>query len=547
MGTAVIRIANFVVLPLLVALVASVGCGGGSSGMLRGRTATVVVEAPAPGASHYSTSSSPDPVVGDVAGADGIERGILRAAEESDTTLEGDGRLALLAAWVAEHLGEGGTPPPHEVTAFFAQHLGIVEPTPHLIILGQPDAAMLEAGVRDSVGQRLARHPYTHFGAAVIPRQGLTLAVVTLSWRFVEFDEVPREVRAGDTVRLAGRLTGAHSSPVLAVTGPDGATSRLTDGQGPRFELSIPTADPGVYRVELLAEGPRGHTVIANFPIYAGIPAPTSVTLRGGEEEGGEPGDVSSRLVALLNESRESVGAPPLARADELDAVGLAHSRDMVDHGFVGHDSPTTGGAPDRVRRAGLDSGLILENIGRGYSAQEIHRGLMSSPAHRANILNPDVTHVGVGVVVEEESDRRAFVATELFLRMNSEVDLDGAVAHLVELINTNRRRRGAPPIEIDPNLARAAQRGADQYMDEPDLSQQDVVDDASASLRRFSIAFSRVGGLMVVVSQVDEAGSLEPTFDPDLRYLGIGVAQGSRPDTPSNSIAVVIMLAWPR
>lgn len=535
------RVLCLATVPLLFA------CGGGSSGMLRGTTPAVVIEAPAPGASHYSTTSSPGAVVGEVEGADGIERGIQLAAEEHGSSLEGDGRLALLAAWVAEHLGEGGTPPPHEVTAFFAQHLGIVEPTPHLIILGQPDAAMLEAGVADSVAQRLARHPYTHFGAAVIPRQGLTLAVVTLAWRFAEFDDLPREVSAAATVRLSGRLTGAHSAPVLAVTAPDGATSRLTSDQGPSFEFSIPTGDAGLYRIELLAEGPRGHTVVANFPLYAGIPAPTSVTLAGGDDEGGEPDDVGAALVELLNESRDAIGADPLSRDEQLDAIGLAHSRDMVENGFVGHDSPTTGSAPDRVRRAGLQSGLILENIGRGYSAREIHRGLMSSPAHRANILNPDVTAIGIGVVAEEEGERRAFVATEVFLRMNREVDLDGAVARLLEQINRNRRRRGASPIEIDTNLENAAQRGADQYMSEADLSQQDVVDDASASLRRFSIAFSRVGGLMVVVSDIDEAGSLEPTFDPDLRYVGIGVAQGSRPDTPSNSIAVVIMLAWPR
>jgi hypothetical protein len=256
---------------------------------------------------------------------------------------------------------------------------------------------------------------------------------------------------------------------------------------------------------------------------------------------------VAQALFALLNDSRSDVGAGPLVREEQLDEISVAHSRDMVDNEFVGHESPSTGGAPDRVRRAGLESGLILENIGRGYSATEIHRGLMASPGHRANILNPDVTHVGVGVVVEEEGDRRAFVATELFVRMNREVDLSNAPEQLLAIINENRRRRGADPVELDPNLQRAAQRGAEHYFGEPDLTQQDVVDEASASLRRFAIAFSRVGGLMAVVDQIEEAGQLEPTFDGDLRYVGIGVAQGSRPDVPSNSIAVVIMLAWPR
>ncbi|HEU4381554.1 MAG TPA: hypothetical protein VFR73_23535, partial [Hyphomicrobiaceae bacterium] len=35
----------------------------------------------------------------------------------------------------------------------------------------------------------------------------------------------------------------------------------------------------GVYRVELLAQGPRGDTVIANFPLYAGVDVPESISL----------------------------------------------------------------------------------------------------------------------------------------------------------------------------------------------------------------------------------------------------------------------------
>ena len=65
--------------------------------------------------------------------------------------------------------------------------------------------------------------------------------------------------------------------------------------------------------------------------------------------------------------------------------------------------------------------------------------------------------------------------------------------------------------------------------------------------MRRFAIAYRRIGGVMAVVTSIEEAARLEPTFDPGLRYVGIGVAQGERPDQPPNSIAVVILFAWPR
>jgi uncharacterized protein YkwD len=64
----------------------------------------------------------------------------------------------------------------------------------------------------------------------------------------------------------------------------------------------------------------------------------------------------------------------------------------------VGHVSPRTGTALDRVRKGGLDPGLVLENVALALSAQEVESGFMSSPGHRANVVEPRATRLGVGV-----------------------------------------------------------------------------------------------------------------------------------------------------
>jgi uncharacterized protein YkwD len=38
------------------------------------------------------------------------------------------------------------------------------------------------------------------------------------------------------------------------------------------------------------------------------------------------------------------------------------------------------------------------ENVGRGYSLEQIHRAFLGSPPHRENILTRRMTHIGVGV-----------------------------------------------------------------------------------------------------------------------------------------------------
>lgn len=525
-----------------------VACGGGSAAGPGATTANTAVRAPGPGATEYETEPTPGGVRGPF--AESVEAGVRRAAGELGQQLVPDGRLALLAEWVLDRLGEGGEPPAHEVVDFLARHLGLVEPAPHLLVLGQVGASAegLEASVAERARELLRSQPYRHFGAAIVQRDALTLVVVALSTRALELDPVPRRVDARE-VRLRGSLAAGYTQPEIAVARPNGEVRRVSAGTGPGFDVRVPLGGPGRNAVEVLAQGPRGDTVLANFPVWVGSDPPAELVLDPGavEDADGSPEEVAAALFRSLNRARSERGLPPLERHDGLSAVALAHSRDMVARGFVGHRSPSTGDAPDRVRAAGYRSGLILENVGRGYGAREIHQGLMASPGHRANVLNPDVTHVGIGVVAEREGERTVFVVTEVFIRMNRRIDPVAARDELLRQINQGRAARGAAPLEADPNLARAAQEGAEAYFADAHKTQQDVVDEASGSLRRFALMFRRVGGLMAVVSEVDEAARLEPLFDPELRYIGVGVAQGDRPDAPPNSVAVVILLGWPR
>ncbi len=532
----------------ILLVLSSAGCGGAGQPTTLGSAQDFRdVEAPAPTVPAYSSASDTDGEIVHGASAEAVRAGVQRAAEIHGMPLEGDARLGQLASWVAERLGPEGEPPPNEVVEFFARNLGLVEPVPHIMVLGQP-ADTLEDGVADSIGQFMQRQVYNRYGGAVVPRAGLAVAVVLLSWRWVELEPVPRRVEQGDALTLRGRLLGDHRNPTVVVAAPDGQVRRLPAGGGPDFDVRVPTTAAGVYQVELVGRGEHGDTVIANFPVYVGQPIPDRVRLDGAPQVG--PQDVESvrrELFDALNATRRDAGLPPLREHVGLREVALAHSRDMAEHDYIGHTSQRTGSPSDRVRAAGLTSGLVLENIGRGYSAQEIHRGLMESPGHRANLVNPDVTHVGIGVVAQTEGARSAFLVTEVFVRMSERVDLSGAPERLVSSLNRARSARGAPPLSLEEHLSEAAQHAADEFFADPSLTQQDAIDDASGSLRRFAIAYRRIGGVMAVVANVDEAGALEPALDPDVRAVGVGVAQGTRPDTGPNAIAVVIVLGWPR
>jgi uncharacterized protein YkwD len=538
-------------LSLVLAATLSSACGPSGRTRLGTERASDEITAPGPSAAAYSTTApAGEPVLG---GADSaaVVRGVEAATRAREVTLTGDPRLATLSDWIVDHLGPGGEPPDTEITDFLAWHLGLVEPSPHILVLGLPNAASITDSVQTSVSRFLERQRYTHWGAAVRARNGLWVIVVTLAWRNATLDDVPRRLEPGQPIVVRGTLASGYGAPVLVVQSPDGDVRRQPAGSASELDVRLPTTASGAYRVEVVGRGPQGEGVIVNFPVYVGQAPPSTLRLQGTTSTaGGETAsadEVTSELLRLLSETRRQQGLPALERDARLDAVALAHSEDMRTHDFVAHTSPTTGTAADRVRAAELRSGLVLENIGRGYSAAEIHRGLLASPGHRANLINADINAVGLGVVIDETDGRRAVIATQLFLRFAREIDTAAAPAHLLEMMNRARTARGARPLEVEPNLQAAAAEAASAYFTDPTLTTQTTVDRASASMRRFSIAFRRIGGVMAVVGDVDEAGQLEPTLADDVDYVGIGVAQGTRADTEPNAIAVVIMLGWAR
>jgi uncharacterized protein YkwD len=51
------------------------------------------------------------------------------------------------------------------------------------------------------------------------------------------------------------------------------------------------------------------------------------------------------------------------------------------------------------MRAAGVTYRYAGENLAGAPSVERAHSGLMNSPGHRANILNPNFTHIGIGAL----------------------------------------------------------------------------------------------------------------------------------------------------
>ncbi|WP_314414556.1 CAP domain-containing protein [Streptomyces kroppenstedtii] len=106
----------------------------------------------------------------------------------------------------------------------------------------------------------------------------------------------------------------------------------------------------------------------------------------------------AAEVLALTNAERAAAGLPPLAEDPPLTRAAQAHSADMVARAFYSHTAPDGSEPWDRAAAAGSARRTIGENIACGQrSPAEVVRGWMDSPGHRANILKPAFTHLGVG------------------------------------------------------------------------------------------------------------------------------------------------------
>ena len=109
---------------------------------------------------------------------------------------------------------------------------------------------------------------------------------------------------------------------------------------------------------------------------------------------------VEEQVVNLVNKERAKEGLAPLTMDWELARVAKYKSQDMHDKKYFSHTSPTYGSPFDMMKKFDISYKSAGENIAQGQkSATQVMDAWMNSSGHRANIMNAQFTHIGVGYV----------------------------------------------------------------------------------------------------------------------------------------------------
>lgn len=104
-----------------------------------------------------------------------------------------------------------------------------------------------------------------------------------------------------------------------------------------------------------------------------------------------------TEIANLINSARTQAGLPLLSVNSLLTAAAQLHSIDMACHGLISHTGSDGSSVHQRLAAAGYNATFASEIIyGSGYP-QTAFDWWMSDQVHRNEILNANVTEIGVG------------------------------------------------------------------------------------------------------------------------------------------------------
>jgi uncharacterized protein YkwD len=127
---------------------------------------------------------------------------------------------------------------------------------------------------------------------------------------------------------------------------------------------------------------------------------------------------VRQEMLERVNAIRRGIGVKPLELDPRLTTAAQAHAADMLARSYYNHLSPEGTTPRQRVRAAGFVADLVAENIAAGQtSPEDALGGWLHSTDHRRNLLDPRLTHMGIGMALGSYEHRYKIMWVQSFGR----------------------------------------------------------------------------------------------------------------------------------
>ena len=126
-------------------------------------------------------------------------------------------------------------------------------------------------------------------------------------------------------------------------------------------------------------------------------------------------------LLNLVNQDRQAHGLPGLSDNPVLNLAALAKAQDMFEKNYFAHTSPDGVSPWHWFKAVGYNYTYAGENLAEGFTnPDDLEKSWMNSPSHRANILSPFYSEVGLAVIQHNNTS----VVVQLFGTKETKVTL---------------------------------------------------------------------------------------------------------------------------
>jgi uncharacterized protein YkwD len=113
---------------------------------------------------------------------------------------------------------------------------------------------------------------------------------------------------------------------------------------------------------------------------------------------------------SMISGYRRNNGLGAVTIDPELMRLANEQATAMAARGVLHHNVGTP--FQERIRKSRFDPSVAVENVGAGYhTLAEAFSGWRDSPPHRANMLNANVTRMGIAAVYSPKSKYKVFWA----------------------------------------------------------------------------------------------------------------------------------------
>ena len=247
--------------------------------------------------------------------------------------------------------------------------------------------------------------------------------------------------------------------------------------------------------------------------------------------------EIERLLFVALNRARKNHGLPTVKRSSELNEVARKYCQEMARTGKVAHESEISGSMGDRVRAAGIAFVHLTENLAFAADDVQAHEGLMNSPGHRANILDPDVLEVGVGIAETQKDGQDMILVTQLFATRPKKIKPRTAAKQFVEMLNDARAEKKRKRLKRLKWLDKRAKEALGTCFNEGSLPALDL-NGSPVSSTTF-IGFL-AGDMASLKKALQDNKKIQGT---DYTHIGVAVTQGEHPQMGASIICVRAVL----